>query len=159
MLPERQGTLVVSLKCLLKTGAHPRGGFQGPCKPLRAHAARVFRRGGMAAAGSAESPLGTGLPASDGEVLGVKHVIFMLFLCWPHCGVWLWRSRCAASWALPRSGWSPGSQQHTGTALLRLPEPTALPPLGALPAHPEPRSSDTTPWKPDLQAAVSCLCY
>lgn len=38
----------------------------------------------------------------------------------------------------PYCGGSPGSQQHTGTVLLRFPEPTALPPSVALPAHPEP---------------------
>lgn len=58
MLPERQGTSVVSLKCLLKIGEHPRGGFQGPHKPLKPHTVwRVLQRG-MAAAGSAEFTLG-----------------------------------------------------------------------------------------------------
>lgn len=95
MLPERQGTSVVSLKCLLKTGAHPRGGFQGPCKPLKAHTACVFCRRGRLQLALLNLPLGTGLPASDGEVLGAKHVIFILLLCQRCSGIWPWRSRRA----------------------------------------------------------------
>lgn len=37
MLPERQETSLVSLKCLLKIGAYPRGGFQSPCECLEPH--------------------------------------------------------------------------------------------------------------------------
>lgn len=101
MLPERQGTSVMSLKCLLKIGAHPRGGFQGPRKPLKPQAVCVFCRGGWLQLALQNSPLGTGLLASDRQVLGVKRIIFILLLCQPHFGIWWWRHRCAAGSALP----------------------------------------------------------
>lgn len=94
-LPERQGTSVVSLKCLLKTGAHPRGGFQGPRKPLKPHTACVFFRGGWLQLALQNLPWGTGFPASNGEVLGVKHVIFILLLSQPCSGIWSWKSHRA----------------------------------------------------------------
>lgn len=75
MLPKRQETSLVSLKCLLKIGAHPRGGFQSPCKCLKPHTIVFCGRGWLQLA------LGTGFPSSDREVLGIKHSIFILLLC------------------------------------------------------------------------------
>lgn len=45
MLPERQETSLVSLKCLLKIGAYPRGGFQSPCEFLKPHTSVFCGRG------------------------------------------------------------------------------------------------------------------
>lgn len=138
MLPKRQETSLVSLKCLLKIGAHPRGGFQSPCECLKPHTIVFCGRGWLQLA------LGTGFPSSDREVLGISTASSSSSFV---CCVTVEKSQDRLC---PYCGWSPSSLQCTGTVFLGFPEPPVLPLSEALPAHPESRSSGTIPGLWDL---------
>lgn len=114
-----------------------------------------FAEGGWLQLALHDLPLGTGLPANQNGA-GSRAPPSSSSSVSPALLFGRGESSCAASQALPLFRISPGSQQCTEAVFCKFPEPAALPPLVAFPAHPEPRHSATTSWKPDLRASLPC---